>query len=249
MTPSPHSSWAEFYDTAYEQSFGPFYEQLTQGTLAEIRKWVQPPKRIVDFGAGTGRLSVPLAVEGYNVTAVDPCQEMIQQLKRKQPDAGIKTKVCRMQDFHADEPFDMALCVCTVLLYLLDEEALENSVQAAANALRLGGLLLVDIPSRAIFQSFQRHTQEVERSVIVTPQGGNLYLYEEDTTIRSCGDATSYTEKFSIRYWTTEQIEAVLAKYGFLMKRGLTDEFLGTGSRYFLMAKMKSAEQGTAEGR
>ena len=47
----------------------------------------------------------------------------------------------------------MALCVFTVLLYLLDEEALEQSLEAAFRALRSGGTLLIDIPSKALFRS------------------------------------------------------------------------------------------------
>ena len=34
---------------------------------------------ILDFGAGTGRLSIPLAGKNFEVTAVDPCFEMLCQ--------------------------------------------------------------------------------------------------------------------------------------------------------------------------
>jgi len=48
-----------------------------------IAKKVQPPAKIVDFGAGTGRLSIPLSRKGFDVTAVEPCENMLNQLKRK----------------------------------------------------------------------------------------------------------------------------------------------------------------------
>ena len=50
----PHASWAGIYDLVYEESFGQFYDALTNTTIDQIKKTVQPPASIVDFGAGTG---------------------------------------------------------------------------------------------------------------------------------------------------------------------------------------------------
>jgi len=58
----PHASWANIYDLAYEQSFGRFYDALTHATIEQIKESIQLPARIVDFGAGTGRISIPLSI-------------------------------------------------------------------------------------------------------------------------------------------------------------------------------------------
>ena len=76
---NPHSSWAEVYDLAYDQSFGEFYNRLTAATIQVVTDILQPGGSIVDFGAGTGRLSIPLAGKNFEVTAVDPCFEMLCQ--------------------------------------------------------------------------------------------------------------------------------------------------------------------------
>lgn len=62
MSVQPHSSWADVYDLAYQRSFGEFYNHLTDATVEMIVGRIRPPARIVDFGAGTGRLSIPLAL-------------------------------------------------------------------------------------------------------------------------------------------------------------------------------------------
>jgi 2-polyprenyl-3-methyl-5-hydroxy-6-metoxy-1,4-benzoquinol methylase len=72
----PHSSWADVYDLVYEHSFRNFYHELTNVTLSVIEDRVNSNSRIVDFGAGTGRLSIPLSKKGFDVVAVDPCEEM-----------------------------------------------------------------------------------------------------------------------------------------------------------------------------
>jgi SAM-dependent methyltransferase len=240
---TPHSSWAKFYDAAYEQSFGEFYNQLTDVTVELIEDCVKPPARIIDFGAGTGRLSIPLATRGYDVVAVDSCTQMLEQLSGKHGGERITTVVGRMQDFHSDDQFEMAICVFTVLLYLLDEESLEKSVEAAVNALRSGGLLLIDIPSRWVFQSYQRHTPKMKRSVSVVSQGGDLYRYEEATTVYSDGSACSYSDQFLIKYWEVEKVLNVLTRHGLSMERDLTEAFSGSGSLYFLMKKIDGTER------
>ena len=70
---SAHDSWADDYDCAYKLQYqeGCRYQQFTDQTLDVIRQLEAPPARIVDFGAGTGRLAIPLARMGYRVTAVE----------------------------------------------------------------------------------------------------------------------------------------------------------------------------------
>ena len=57
----PHASWADAYDRLYQRSFSSFYDELTQLTLDSIQEFTSPASRIVDFGAGTGRITLPLA--------------------------------------------------------------------------------------------------------------------------------------------------------------------------------------------
>ncbi|MEI7485546.1 MAG: methyltransferase domain-containing protein [Ignavibacteriota bacterium] len=232
---TPHASWAEFYDQVYELSFGEFYKHLTAITLEQIGNLIKPPARIIDFGAGTGRLSIPLALQGYDVVAVDPCPEMLDRLSGKISSKNIKTVVSKLQDFHSGDKFDMAVCVFTVILYLPDEESLEKSIQAISNILKPGGLLLIDVPSRLIFQSYKKNTEKIQRFVNISPQDDNLYYYEETTTINESGRSSDYSDKFLIRYWDAEYVIKIMEKYGLLTEEDLTDKFAGSGSGYFLM--------------
>jgi SAM-dependent methyltransferase len=237
---TPHSSWAEIYDLVYQKSFGKFYRRLTNTTIKQVESRVRPPARVIDFGAGTGRLSIPLAAKGYRVTAVEPCQEMLTQLRLKPGSEEIDTVTARMQDFQSSEPFDMALCVFTVLLYLLDDASLNASLQAASNALRPGGLLLLDIPVIGVFEGYQTNTPEVQRSVQISPQGMDLYLYQEETRVQYKNHSARYSDQFLIRYWEVEHVMAVLARYGFSLEEDLEETFWGAGSHYFLFRKTRS---------
>jgi predicted RNA methylase len=56
--------------------FGRFYDELTRQTLEQIAT-LGSKLRIADFGAGTGRLSLPLAAAGHTVSAVEPSASML----------------------------------------------------------------------------------------------------------------------------------------------------------------------------
>ena len=61
-----HDNWGSLYDHVYEQTYGDFYRDLTVETLDQINQ-ILPSGTIIDYGAGTGRLSIPLSNQGFKV--------------------------------------------------------------------------------------------------------------------------------------------------------------------------------------
>lgn len=237
----PHASWAEVYDLAYEQSFGCFYTNLTYKTLEVITEVITTDKKIIDFGAGTGRLSIPLAEKGFEVTSVEPCLAMLEQLEqKKQPTMKLKTVCSTMQDYKGQEQFDFAMCVFTVLIYLLDEQSLKKALIVAYDALKPNGLLFLDIPSVNLFNSYSRITEQFERNVLILKQENNLYLYLEDFILNhSNNEKTRYQDEFFIKHWEADLVDKLLVEIGFLHEADLTEYFIGSGSHYWLMRKAK----------
>ncbi|MFI7601874.1 class I SAM-dependent methyltransferase [Actinoplanes sp. NPDC049681] len=64
------------------------YERGRPGYPAEALDWLLPPgePRVVDLGAGTGKLTRQIAARGLPVTAVDPSEGMLTELRRALPD-------------------------------------------------------------------------------------------------------------------------------------------------------------------
>ena len=242
MTAQPHSSWAEVYDIAYQRSFGDFYDQLTDATVELIKGMLPLPATIVDFGAGTGRLSLPLSEMGYSVTAVEPCQEMLAQLQKKDQNDFVRTVSSRIEEFQGNGKFHMALCVFTVIVYLLDEDSLEKSLAIAYEALRPDGMLLLDIPNEAIFSSYSRRDPRFERTVAVTRHNGSIYTYREELVVtNNDGEVTRYEDEFQIRHWSKQQVLELVNKLGFVDGEDLTPHFYGAGSSYYKFKKPSKA--------
>lgn len=232
--PIPHASWAHCYDFAYENGHGPLYRSLTDLTLRTIQGLREPPCSVVDFGAGTGRLAIPLAQLGYTVTVVEPCREMMDVLLSKARAANVKvqSRVATMQDFDGQSRFDLALCVFTTVLYLLDDNSLSQGLTAFANSLTQGGSLLIDIPRREAFQSYHVKTDVLDRHVTVTPARGDIYNYQEHIRCKMDGGWQKSMDSFQIRYWPADMILQILRGCGVVLSEPVGG-FQGTGSDYY----------------
>ncbi|MHC1781439.1 MAG: class I SAM-dependent methyltransferase [Anaerolineaceae bacterium] len=210
---------------------------MTRITLEQIAKAVPPPARAVDFGAGTGRLAIPLSQAGYQVTAVDPVRGMLDVLEAGAKAQGLEMETFqgRMMDFRAETAYDLAICVFTVLLYILDEESLERSSQAVAESLKPGGMFLVDVPRMEMFTGGVVRGEGVKRVMDITPRGGDLYDYVENTSVEVEGRTEKFAEAFTIRYWPKDLVLEHLAQAGFVMEKDLSPLLRRSGCDYYLM--------------
>jgi SAM-dependent methyltransferase len=236
MNRIPHASWAEVYDLAYERSFGQLYGRLTDLTLRVISEVCASPSHIIDFGAGTGRLAIPLAREGHEVVAVDPCDAMLEQLRKKANGVEMVTECCSMSDFRSSKPADLALGVFTVLLYIQEEHQLLESLSAVRRALRDGGRMLVDVATSALFHGFEMSDGLLTRQVEIQSCGGDRFLYRESLKLKNPdGGVTRYDDEFVIRRWSTDKVLETARRSGFVIERDLSADFAGSGSQYFLL--------------
>ncbi len=239
MSGLPHESWAGLYDAVYRRGYGRFYEWMTRTTLEQIGAAVPPPARVVDFGAGTGRLAIPLAEAGYRVTAVEPVREMLDVLEvgARVQDLEVETFHGRINQFHPEPVFDLAICVFTVLLYILDEETLDRSFRAVSESLRPGGMFLVDVPRMEMFTGGVVRGEGVKREMKITPRGGDLFDYVENTSVEIDGRTEKFREAFTIRHWPKDLVLERLALSGFAMVKDISPLLRRSGCEYFLLRK------------
>lgn len=76
---------------------GEHYERVRPGYPDDAVDWLIPPsaRKVVDLGAGTGKLAGLLAARGLEVTAVDPSPSMLAELQRLHP--GVRTVIGRAE--------------------------------------------------------------------------------------------------------------------------------------------------------
>lgn len=97
--------------------------------------------KILDVGAGTGRYSIPLAQEGYDVTAIEPVKHNLGRLKQKSSQVkayqGNALKLSRFED----NTFDLTL-VFGPMYHLKSKEEKIKALAEAKRVTREGGYVL-----------------------------------------------------------------------------------------------------------
>ena len=98
--------------------------------------------KILDIGAGTGRYSVPLSEEGYDVTAVELVKHNLGLLKAKNSNVkAYQGNALKLKRFE-DETFDITL-LFGPMYHLFGQENKVKALKEAARITRKGGFILV----------------------------------------------------------------------------------------------------------
>jgi SAM-dependent methyltransferase len=226
-----------------ERTYGSLYGRLSSSTMAEVEGRVPRGSNVIDFGAGCGRLTLPLAQAGYRVTAVEPSAGMHAELTRSlealpsDTTARVTAAECSMEHYRGAPSHDLALCVFTVIAFLLEPETLSSAFEAASGSLKTYGLFLLDVPHESVFVDIDYDDDQIIRTVQICPMGGRLYKYSEHTVVRTEKGEETYRDQFPIRRWTRSEVSDALHTVGFVAEADVSDRFAGLGADYLLMRK------------
>lgn len=238
----PHDNWATFYDFVYDKTFGDFYNNLTTETLSVIKGIIQTGT-IIDYGAGTGRLTIPLKNLGYEITAVEQSIGMVNELKKKSKNLNLVFPIhhCSISEFKNGKT-DLALALFTVLSYSTAEVELSNNIENICKHLNNNGYFFFDLPNTVFFNSgrlINIQSKEFNRSVILTDNNkDDVYTYSEKCSGVFNGKEFDYEDEFSIRNWKLDIVDQLLQSKGLKPLQTVFNQFNSTGSTYKIYQKI-----------
>ncbi|MBT8320523.1 MAG: class I SAM-dependent methyltransferase [Eudoraea sp.] len=120
-------------------------------SLADLdfyRRWMpnNEDARILELCCGTGRLTLPIAKDGYDISGVDHTPSMLEEAKVKASEEGLEVEFIeadiRNMDLH--EKFDLIFIPFNSLHHLYVNEDLFKAFKVVKNHLKDGGLFLLD---------------------------------------------------------------------------------------------------------
>lgn len=186
-------------------------------------------RRVLDVGCGTGTFAVLLALEGVEVTGVDPALASLDVARRK---PGSEHVTWIHGDATTLPPLQVDLTTMTanvaqVFLTLADLEATLHGIRAA---LRPGGRLVFETrdPKRRAWEGWTR--EQTDRRTHVEGVGV-IREWEEvrqvsEPLVSFCStnvfeaDGLVLTSDSTLRFHTREEVERALAGCGFVIEEG-----------------------------
>lgn len=132
-----------YYDgTTYDQRYAdyaddvPFWRDLAGRHGPEV----------LELAAGTGRISVPLARDGHNVTGIDVAPAMLREAERKrEPALTLELHEADMRDFQLGRRFGLVLLPCSSISHLLSDSDIAACLARVREHLTDDGVFALDM--------------------------------------------------------------------------------------------------------
>lgn len=224
----------------YEPLFAKYYDYLvhdrgeglaTDEDMAFLREAFfsrcAPVKDILDVGCGTGRYVVPFAGSGYRVSGIDSSPDMLAQCSDRLKQRGLAARLIEldMLDLREQACYDAVLCMNTVICYLLETEQIIRALSLFREALRPGGLLVLEIwnilantasfGTSEVYDYSDGDVNIVNRQKVWYEPFPSIYHAELDVTVSDAGEDYSFVREEVLRVMTVGEVTAYLKEAGF----------------------------------
>lgn len=215
------------------QEFAKIYDHLMMDV--DYQSWVEyikrlfsyyniKPKEILELGCGTGNITIPLALDKYNMTGIDLSQDMLSIAEQKARDKGLKINwFCQdMENLEGFRNLEAIICVCDGINYILKDSQLFNVFKNVYNSLDYGGLFAFDLNSKYKIEKILSEKTFAYPGDEVSYIWENYYnkkteiiCFELSFFIKDNGNYKRFNETHRQKAYSIDHIVSILEKAGF----------------------------------
>jgi SAM-dependent methyltransferase len=263
-----------YYDSDYPSKYFPVYPENFDETVKQqgisddtdryLALTTHYGKNVLEVCCGTGRVSIPLAMQGCQVTAIDMSPAMLRRFKNKIshitdfPSSKLNILKKDVTNFSLPEKnFDVAICAFNSLLCIPDFLQQQEAIRQIAAHVKPNGLFALDIwnplivnlrgddaPelyfSRRRTDNGNHYKRYAATGPMNTKQVQQVYGWYDETLPDGYVTRSTYTMEWRIifRY----ELELMLDKAGFAIKNiygGNNNEPLETNSMKMFVEAVK----------
>ncbi|MDB6132349.1 MAG: ubiE/COQ5 methyltransferase family protein [Verrucomicrobiales bacterium] len=173
---------AGFYDMEFEERRHelPFFHRLSTEIGGPV----------LEVACGTGRLTIPIAQDGVDITGLDVSRPMLERARVKAQKAGVRIpwleQDCR--SMRLDQSFALIFSATNAMQHLLDIESVHAFLCGARQALRPGGRLVIDVFNPVLTKLLRKADDRYGFKTLPHADGGPITVeagseYRADTQI------------------------------------------------------------------
>lgn len=246
-------------DEIYEN--GRYYDQHQKEFVEDISFYITQAETfgepILELACGTGRITIPIAEKGFDITGIDVSDGMLSRARAKteRKELDIDFIHADIRDFNLNKRFNLIILAYNALAHIHDLESFEALCHAVKRHLAPEGRFIVDmfVPKMEYFVRDATNRYPVtefpnpdgEGSVVITENN----VYDNATQINHVkwyyriGDEPEQVRELNMRIYFPQELEALLTYNGFHVERKYGDfqesDFTTNSPKQILICKKR----------
>ncbi|KZE50024.1 methylase [Brevibacillus parabrevis] len=163
-----------------------YYDLMQRGLAGDLEFYLEEAKqaggKVLDLACGTGRIAIPLALAGIEVTGIDLSQEMLAKAQEKADaqgvSAGLKLLQGDMRSFELGETFSLIMIPFRSFLHLLHVQEQMKALACIRKHLAPGGKLVMNVFVPKINHFYEENEKMSLRGTQMLPSGEELSMWD-----------------------------------------------------------------------
>lgn len=247
------------YDDAdfYDQEFA----ERTHDIPFFLDQAVRAGGPVLEVACGTGRITLPIAREGVDVTGLDIMPSMLERARRRSEEEGLPVEWLEQdcRDIRSEKRFALVFSATNAMQHLHDVDSVVAFLVSARNVLRPGGTLILDVFNPDLAK-LSRRPEAVYRHKSVVQRDGSKLDVQASTGYDSASQLLRFTldylrdgtcvrtKKVSMRCFFPEELLALCRLAGLDVAERFGDydrsPFTGTSPKQILFCRPRSGAVG-----
>ncbi|MCI0184729.1 class I SAM-dependent methyltransferase [Sulfoacidibacillus ferrooxidans] len=228
-----HDNLEEYRDADTYDSINGGFEIGGNFYMNLAREYGSP---ILEIACGTGRITVPMAEQGYDITGVDITQEMLEAARQKATQHGVSVKWVHgdARNLELQRTYRMIFTTGNSFQAFSDRHSQERLLLTVHKHLDSNGVFAFETRNPIMSQLSTSNGKEEDAGTYVNKEGRTVFvtercLYDHRTQLehyvtrrrwktKSSAEEISDT-RIAIRYVFPQELEALLHYNGFYMEQ------------------------------
>jgi SAM-dependent methyltransferase len=187
---------------------------------------------VLELACGTGRVAIPLAQEGFDVTGIDIAEGMLQEARRKSSAANAEVTWVNadMRDFNLNNAYSLIILPNNTVCHLLLRSDFEACLASVKRHLAPMGRFILDVfvpkmellidQPEARFPFGEYDDPDGNGRIVVTES----YVYEPDTQIKRIttwhsfpGTDDKIPSELNMRMYFPQELDVLIEYNGFVI--------------------------------